>query len=66
MAHIKRINEINTTCNIDKNCWELINLLLDSIDHAYMQTNGKYGDLALEVVDKVEYLKKLRSQEHTK
>lgn len=62
MTHIKRINEINTTCKADKNCWELINLLLDSIDHAYLQTNGTYGDLSLEVVDKVEYLKKLRSQ----
>lgn len=37
-----------------------INLLLDSIDHAYLQLDGSYGDLALEVVDKVEYLKSLR------
>lgn len=66
MAHIKRINELNEigiTCN-DSQCWDLINLLLDSIDHAYLQTDGKYGDLALEVVDNVEYLKKLRSQKN--
>lgn len=62
MTHIKRINELNEIACNDSQCWDLINLLLDSIDHAYMQTNGKYGDLALEVVDKVEYLKKLRSQ----
>lgn len=37
-----------------------INLLLDAIDHAYLQLGGSYGDLALEVVDKVEYLKSLR------
>lgn len=39
---------------------EQINLLLDAIDHAYLQVDGSYGDLALEVVDKVEYLKSLR------
>ena len=44
----------------DERMWETLNLLLDSIDHAYLQTNGSYGDLALEVADKVEYLKKLR------
>ena len=66
MSHIKRINELNEiTCN-NSQCWDLINLLLDSIDHSYLQTNGKYGDLALEVVDKVEYLKKLRSQRNIK
>ena len=37
-----------------------INLLLDAIDHAYLQLDRSYGDLALEVVDKVEYLKSLR------
>ncbi len=37
-----------------------INLLLDAIDHAYLQLDGSYGDLALEVVDQVEYLKSLR------
>lgn len=44
----------------DKQCSELIDLLLDAIDYAYLQTNGSYGDLALVVADKVEYLKNLR------
>ena len=39
---------------------EQINLLLDAIDYAYLQTDGTYGDLALVVADKVEYLKSLR------
>ena len=46
--------------NANADCWNLINLLLDSIDHAYLKTDGSYGDLSMEVVDKVEYLKKLR------
>ena len=37
-----------------------LNLLLDAIDHAYLQTDGIYGDLSYEVSDKVEYLKSLR------
>lgn len=44
----------------DERASELIDLLLDAIDHAYLQTNGSYGDLALEVADKVEYLKTIR------
>lgn len=39
---------------------EQINLLLDAIDYAYLKTDGTYGDLALVVADKVEYLKSLR------
>lgn len=37
-----------------------IDLLLDSIDHAYLNPDGTYNDLALEVVDKVKYLKSIR------
>ena len=44
---------------------ELIDLLLDSIDHAYLQTDGTYGDLAYEVADKVEFIKKLRYANRT-
>lgn len=45
----------------DKQLW----LLIDSIDHAYLQTDGTYGDLALEVVDKVKYLKdQIYSKQH--
>lgn len=40
-----------------------IDLLLDSIDHAYLNTNGTYNDLALEVVDKVKYLKSIRCKQ---
>lgn len=40
----------------DKQLW----LLIDSIDHVYLQTDGTYGDLSLEVVDKVKYLKNQR------
>lgn len=39
---------------------EQINLILDAIDYAYLKTDGTYGDLALVVADKVEYLKSLR------
>jgi len=39
---------------------KLIDLLLDSIDHSYLQTDGTYGDLSKEVSDKVEYIKKLK------
>ena len=39
-----------------------IDLLLDSLDHAYLQTDGTYGDLSLEVVDKIKYLKSLRDK----
>jgi hypothetical protein len=53
--------EIEQACNEMAN-WkdQRINLLLDAIDHAYLQLGGSYGDLAIEVVDKVEYLKSLR------
>lgn len=44
--------------------WKLINLLLDSIDHAYLKTDGTYGDLSLEVADKVNYLKSLRNDKN--
>ena len=33
-------------------------LLLDSIDHAYLRTDGTYGELSYEVSDKVKFLKK--------
>jgi hypothetical protein len=46
----------------DEEMWKTINLILDAIDHAYLETNGGYGDLSIEVVDKVKYLKKLRSK----
>lgn len=38
---------------------EQINLLLDVIDHAYLQLDGDYGDLSYEVSDKVKYLKSI-------
>ena len=49
-------------CLLDMAEWKdkQINLLLDAIDHAYLQLDGSYGDLALEVADKVKYLKLLR------
>ena len=40
----------------------LINLLLDAIDHSYLQTDGTYGDLSKEVSDKVRYIKNKKSQ----
>lgn len=39
----------------DKQLW----LLIDAIDHAYLQTNGTYGDLSNEVSDQVNYLKQV-------
>lgn len=36
-----------------------LNLILDAIDHAYLQTDGSYGDLSYEVIDKARYLKSL-------
>ena len=38
---------------------EQINLLLDAIDHAYLQLDGDYGDLSYEVSDQVKYLKSI-------
>lgn len=38
----------------DKQLW----LLIDAIDHAYLQTDGTYGELSYEVSDKVKYLKR--------
>ena len=35
-----------------------MNLLIDAIDHAYLQTDGTYGELSYEVSDQVKYLKK--------
>lgn len=35
-----------------------IYLLIDAIDHAYLQTDGTYGELSYEVSDQVKYLKK--------
>ena len=32
-------------------------LLIDAIDHAYLKTDGTYGELSYEVSDKVKYLK---------
>ena len=40
-----------------KNENELLNLLLDCIDHAYLQTDGTYGVLSYEVSDQVRYVK---------
>ena len=40
---------------------EQINLLLDAIDYIYLQTDGTYGDLALPVIDKINYLKSLKT-----
>lgn len=39
----------------DKQLW----LLIDAIDHAYLQTDGTYGELSYEVSDKVNYLKQV-------
>lgn len=64
-------------CDIEKQCGareyvifkrkkvnnDKIDLLLDSIDHAYLNTDGTYNDLALEVVDKVKYLKSIRCKQ---
>ena len=36
-----------------------MNLLLDAIDHVYLQLNGDYGDLSYEVADQVKYLKSI-------
>ncbi len=36
---------------------EQLYLLIDAIDHAYLKTDGTYGDLSYEVSDKVKYLK---------
>ena len=36
---------------------EQMYLLIDAIDHAYLQTDGTYGELSYEVSDKVKYLK---------
>jgi hypothetical protein len=43
----------------DKQLW----LLIDAIDHAYLQTNGTYGGLSYEVADKVNYLKQVMKGE---
>jgi len=61
--------ECNSPCDRFKELKEMaewkdkqINLLLDSIDHAYLQTDGTYGDLCYEVSDKVKYLKNILKQ----
>ena len=36
---------------------EQMYLLIDAIDHAYLKTDGTYGELSYEVSDKVKYLK---------
>lgn len=42
---------------------EQLRLLIDAIDHAYLQTNGTYGDLSKEVSDQVNYLKQIMKGE---
>ena len=51
---------ISNAC-IDMANWknEQIWLLIDAIDHAYLKTDGTYGDLSYEVSDKVKYLKSI-------
>ena len=43
----------------DEQLW----LLIDAIDHAYLQTNGTYGELSYEVSDRVNYLKQVMKGE---
>jgi hypothetical protein len=43
----------------DKQLW----LLIDAIDHAYLQTDGTYGELSYEVSDQVNYLKQVMKGE---
>jgi hypothetical protein len=51
--------ECGLACALQMAKWkdEQMKLLLDAIDHAYLQTDGTYGELSYEVSDKVKYLK---------
>ena len=53
--------EVISDACIDMANWknEQIWLLIDAIDHAYLKTDGTYGDLSYEVSDKVKYLKSI-------
>lgn len=65
MAAILTDEQINMLIDGYEAAKELIDLLLDSIDHAYLQTDGTYGDLAYEVADKVEFIKNIRYANRT-
>ena len=51
--------ECGLACALRMAKWkdEQIYLLIDAIDHAYLQMDGTYGELSYEVSDKVKYLK---------
>ena len=61
-AHLSEIKVKFNDSFFDDHENNRINLILDAIDHAYLQTDGTYGDLSMEVVDKVNYLKHFRTQ----
>lgn len=66
MTNIEKANEISRECSTPVRAalmmakWkdDQLRILLDAIDHAYLQTDGTYGDLSYEVSDQVKHLKR--------